>query len=721
MDDAEALAREKGRKYVMDVLKRPEQLEKVAKYQRQVALKKASVDAFVKTALQSQLDGVRKGLELLRTAQSDVEKVKTGLEGFETHFQNLPKLDEIKEENRRHSQFVTAKDNLKNIFSVPEYVTKTKDWISEGKLLFAAKSLAELENSRDDLMFELHKQSADSKSDMALLSMYFEEVSGLSTLMEKQIRLVLARTLNTVRKDPTVIVTALRVVEQEEARDAAALIRQKQSGFICPNRPKQWKAMAMEVLKSNIESRIEGTQTDEREDNKMWLVRHLEMTRQLLNEDLRVVRTLCAPCFPPSWRIVESFTSMYRSCLQAHIEDLVAQNPEGNELVTLLGWVLNTYPELGLPVPLLPGPVVHTLQQKYLAHIKQNLSAWMDRTLAKEKEDWVRFIPPEQDNGVFISPAPAIIGQMVEQNLSVARTVSPELTTQVMQLCASQIARYADLYAMAVKKLRDQHFLDRSKNAVYTQQMIAVLNNCVALHEAAAAWSRDGRQHSGLLKVRDEAIHYLLQEPFSDLKPQFDGLFSQPWFQGPSASSYTDTIYATFEDYFGDYSLLLPENLSCVLIVAQSKVAKAYIYKIIQGDIKLESYEERKAATGKIRSEIGRIQKLFKQIDVSEDPGFALVEPLTEIIRAEDPEMLLLDLHRLIEVFPEMTDAQLTSLLLTRGDIPKTEIREKVASALSAHQEVKDTLLTKGMFSLRGKGMLNLDWDHYWTCLINPP
>lgn len=392
-------------------------------------------------------------------------------------------------------------------------------------------------------------------------------------------------------------------------------------------------------------------------------------------------------------------------------------------MVTLLAWVLNAYPELGLPVPLLPRAVVQDLQQRYLAHIENNLTSWMERTLAKEQEDWGRFMPPEQDGAVFISSAPAIIAQMVEQNLNVARTVSPELTAMVMQLCSAQVARYAELYASAVRGLRARHFSDRSRNAVYTQHMIAVLNNCVALYNLSAAWSKDVRQHGGLLKVRDEAAHYLLEEPFSDLKPQFDALFSQPWLQGPSAASYTDTIYATFEDYFDDYSLLFPENLAVVLAVAQSKVAKAYIYKIIQGNITFSSYEERKAATAKIRSEMARIQDLFKRCapELPPEPGFDIVEPLTEIIGAEDPEMLLLDLHRLVEQFPEVTDAQLTSLLLTRGDVSRTDVRDKVASALSAHTEVKDTLLAKGLFSLRGKGMLNMDWDHYWTCLINPP
>ena len=47
------------------------------------------------------------------------------------------KLQDVKEENMRHSQYVTAMENLKHIFTVPESVDKTKQWINEGKLLHA--------------------------------------------------------------------------------------------------------------------------------------------------------------------------------------------------------------------------------------------------------------------------------------------------------------------------------------------------------------------------------------------------------------------------------------------------------------------------------------------------------------------------------------------------------------------------------------------------------
>lgn len=82
--------------------------------------------------------------------------------------------------------------------------------------------MTDLENSRDDLLWELHKSPNQSAADCVLLNAYFEDVEELSSLLEKQVRIVLGRTLNTVRKEPTIIVTALRIVEWQEMQDEFA-------------------------------------------------------------------------------------------------------------------------------------------------------------------------------------------------------------------------------------------------------------------------------------------------------------------------------------------------------------------------------------------------------------------------------------------------------------------------------------------------------------------
>lgn len=175
-----------------------------------------------------------------------------------------------------------------------------------------------MENSRDDLLFELHKLPNQLVHDKVMLKAYFSDVEKLSDLLEKQLRLVISRTLNTVRKEPTVIVTALRIIEREEKVDEEAYKHEKQTGFMPPGRPKHWKAMAFDVLEKSVYTRIEGTQIEERSDDKLWLVRFLELIRQLILEDLRVVNTLCVPCFPPRYNIIDKFVHMYHSCLSRH-------------------------------------------------------------------------------------------------------------------------------------------------------------------------------------------------------------------------------------------------------------------------------------------------------------------------------------------------------------------------------------------------------------------
>lgn len=155
---------------------------------------------------------------------------------------------------------------------------------------------------------------------------------------------MLGRTLNIVRKEPQVVVTAIRIIEREERADSYAYQRQQQSGFLPPGRPKKWKMKALEVLGDAVAERIEGNQFEDRTDNKMWLVRHFEITRLLIVEDLRVVKTLCTPCFPPHWNIVSQFVELYHSSLAKHLKEIIAAGLVANEFVTLLSWVVQTYP-----------------------------------------------------------------------------------------------------------------------------------------------------------------------------------------------------------------------------------------------------------------------------------------------------------------------------------------------------------------------------------------
>ncbi|KAH9364021.1 hypothetical protein HPB48_015352 [Haemaphysalis longicornis] len=547
----EAEAKAAAIKHVTSMLQMPEQLDKVQQYKKRVSRKKASVEAMLKTALQSQLDGFRTALSLQKSLPKDV-------------------LEEVKEESMRHSQYGAAIENLKHIFNVPGSVQKTQELIAQDKLLHAHQALSELENSRDDLLFELHKLPSQSVTDRNMLKQYFADVEKLSEDLGKQIWLVLKRTLNSVRKEPQVVVTALRIIEREERRDQAALERQKSSGgFLPPGRPKQWRKRCFEVLESAVEDRIEGNQFEDRHENKMWLVRHLEVTRQIVLDDLRTVKTVCVPCFPPEYDIVNRYVRMYHSCLSRHLQSIIANELEGNEYITVLGW---------LTVPCWGGQEVQQLIDKYLGTLVANYQDWLRNALQSDVKDWHRACEPDVDSrGAYHTAAPMIVFQMVDQHLQVAKTVGPDLVRKVLTISLEQTTKFVGSYMEAVTEFRDRHFEDRSVRKCFTHYVIAVANNCLQFQQlfdksytdcctgpgALAKGDNEVSQvyhrlQQSLERLQERTLDTLRDELFLDLNKELADVMTRKWLL--TGTNIIDTVSVTMEDYFRDYARLLPQQ-----------------------------------------------------------------------------------------------------------------------------------------------------------------
>lgn len=445
----------------------------------------------LKSAMQSQLDGVRNGLIHLKTSLQDMQDVRKVLKEMEETFPGVPalveKLKHVREESMRHSQYSAAMENLKHIFNVPESVQKSRQYISDGKLLMAHQCLMELENSRDDLLYEMHRLSSTSSSDKNMLKHYFSEVEKISDELGKQLWLIVRLALNSVRKEPSIIVTALRIIEREERSDELALKRQEMTGFIAPGRPKKWRKRVFEILEEAVFERITGSQLEDRTATKMWFVRHLEITRQLILEDLRVVKVCCVPCFPPHYKIVEEMLRLYHRCLSTHLQELATQL-EGNEYITLLNWVqvyegqdLMRHPSLNFDLkaeglePLLPKPLVDDLTNRYLATIEKNYKEWMNNTINREMKDWSGTNEPEADDaGHYQTTTPVIVFQMIDQHLQVAKTVNQRLVNRVLIISMDHLTAFAKQYKDAVSKLSKSHFEDRKLYKYFTPYMVCL-------------------------------------------------------------------------------------------------------------------------------------------------------------------------------------------------------------------------------------------------------
>ncbi|XP_022915047.1 exocyst complex component 3 [Onthophagus taurus] len=715
MKDSNAEAKKKSLKLLKDVFQSPGQLDKIEHHKRTVIRNKPSVEGFFRLSFGSEpcIQSEKTLERCLKEAQEIGQSLKHAINTFPKVEVLYGGLNELREENMRHSQYVTARENLKHIFTVPESVERTEKWINEGKLLHTHQCLRDLENSRDALLYELHRLPNQSTFDKNMLSACFKDVEVLSVKLEKQLKLILSRTLNTVRKEPTVIVTALRIVEREEKLDEEAQLHKEKTSFSRPGRPKEWRKMAFEVFEKAVATRIEGTQVDERENNKMWLVTYLELTRQLILEDLRVVKTLCVPCFPEKYNIVDAYVRMYHNCLRRHLQEIIQNGLEGNEYVSILSWTLNTYkseelmghPDLARSTqnlePLLPDGVLETLQQKYLKNIEKDYTEWLGNAISQEKLEWMSTNDPAIET--TRATVPVVIYQMIHQVLSVTQTISQDITNKAFIVSIEQVLKYGEQYKEAIIEYRNKLLEDRNQVMHFTYHMITIVNNCKEIIDIGEQlkkfyWKPNHNQQISAIKtfpvyfdeLRKESSKYLLDEVFMDVSKHFDDLFTPRWIGNNIP---VDTICATFDDYFQDYNRLLETNLEEVISEAKMSVAKRYITAMLSKKMAFKTFDECQKAAAQIVKELDQFKRVFDAIAHQirdEDENLETITTLTEVLKAQD-DMISFDLHNIVEKYPNITEDHLLRLLFLRGDLPKSDLKEKVVFAMkSAKPKIGD-------------------------------
>lgn len=466
--------------------------------------------------------------------------------------------------------------------------------------------------------------------------------------------------------------------------------------------------MAFDVLKNSVATRIEGTHIEEKEDNKLWLVKYLELTRQLILEDLRVVKTLCIPCFPPHYNIMNQFVDWYHDSLSKHLEEIVQNGLEGNEYVSVLAWTLNTYKGEELMGhselkdhtqhldSLFPMPILNNLQKQYLENMGKNYVEWLQNTLKSECEEWYSKKQPQCDDTYLRTVAPVILFQMIDQNLQVTKTISQQLTYEALKLSIKQIVKYGDMYREAIIAFKNKHFEDRSQLPYFTQYMITIVNNCHQIIELSiqfevqyevpgtAAYFTEifKTLREKYINLRNESGNYLLEEVSLDVDKHFDELFSSRWLLSTHA---LDTICVTLEDYFHDYSRLVEDNYKYIANEALQLVAKRYITAMLGKRVQFKSLEECQAAAIKVDKEVNQLRTVFRNIasKMNEEDPLEIVLLLRDILKCEN-DMLSLDLHTIVDKYPDITEDHLSRLLYLRGDIPRSDIREKVAHVLKS-------------------------------------
>lgn len=701
---------------VASMLERVDQLEKIGQLKQRVIRKQNSVEATLKSAIQSQLGDAQLGLSQLHSALNYIHESRESLQEIQQLLQTVPamvpRFSELSDVSQLHQMYSAAVSTMDFTLTIGKFVERAQKVIDQGSLLAAHKYLIELQHTRDGLLKKLLRKLGGDSEQLERVQSQFSEVEELSDRLGKRLWLDLGRTLTTVRREPHQIVTALRIIEREEQADAEALQGAEKGGYMPPGRPKRWRQKAMQVLEDAVTTRIDANAFEGREDNKLWLARHLEVCRLLVLEDLRVVKRQCVVCFPPHYDIFNTYVSMYHTALSKHLMETIAGGLVGNEYFSLLSWTRNTYPGVELLAhpdlavdttslsPLLDQETVQKLVNEYLQGIESNYCEWLQKALDQEGDDWGRAEEPEADDEQYQTAMPLIVFQMVDQNLQVANSISEDFALQLLSVSLSQITSFSKLYRAAVLKYKTGHFADRSQLQYFTHYMIAIVNNCEAIIALAeqtktryfTSTTDDHNVEEALVtltttfrSLRGECIGWLLEELWLDLDSHFGCLFSRQWL---SSAEPMNTICATVEDYCCDYVHLRQPCFEAVIADLSHQLDVRYFSAAFQRRIALKSVEERRDCGSKMVADVGQIKHVLSRFlsdqESSDSSSVAVINSMAEVVRADDPELLTFELHRLLRMCPDATSDHLTSLLLLRGDLGRLEVRQRVQELLES-------------------------------------
>ncbi|CAD5125571.1 DgyrCDS13773 [Dimorphilus gyrociliatus] len=737
LDSIERQARGNAKKTLSELLRLPENLEKVEFHRETVAQKKSSVEAMLKSAVESNLDGVKTGLTQLSKAQNDIMAIRDNLKEIAKIFGDVKeasrKLEKVKEENSRHSLLATAVDNVKYIFNVPECVKSCQKAIDESRLLQAHKLLCDLETSRNDLLLELHNHQTESSTEQfKRVRNYFEQVQNLRGSLEKQLFMILSRVLDGVKKEPKMIVNVLRIIEREQMADNLFISQYDTYGFLPPGRPLKWRNRCFETLQKTVSERISANQAADRSQESRWITINLEHIRQATLNDLRTVNMHCQHTFPPVYKIQTRFLQMYHEAISKHLEELIDKDlTTREEIFEILSWESEYYSEglmkhstlsfdlTGLK-PLISEKLKLDLKDKYIRLTKTELTNYLNNTLRLEKGEWIDNSkePSSDSEGHFKTELPYLISSYCERTMNEAKSISDDLATEVMNIWAEEMEHFHRSYLAALKDFKDNHTGNRQKYSFYVQQIIANANSCESIEQCLIGHRRrftpsktysleDSKLDKAMVnyKALSKTLckDYLMEELAEDIKQYKSVLFTAKWI---GSNEVMQTINATIEDYNNDFRHLNDDLHLYLMSEIKRDIQTFYYRSMFSPKIAFKSPEQRKQVCDQIQIEISSTLILFNKICprcVNENDPFSetIVKYILEPIIMTDTELLSMALELIKTHVLGLKLEKLTGFLAMREDLNKSAAEAKIKEIIedSAGKTDDKYLNTDNFFS----------------------
>ena len=606
-----------------DILRHPEDLDKIPLLKSEFARKKAAVDGQLKVGLKEQLEITQSGMNAIGDGQRTVNQLKEELMKIDklcAESQNMikefPNINLVSQVHRNFSQVEAMKANIESFDSRLDELARLlgeddNDLENQPNLLNVHYSLTQLRDIRDDAMDQIRRASDASLENT--LQNHFDRLDDVVNWFDEHIGQACMNLIPLVQASNQSMVVRLAVVIDEEEKadkkvktlqDAQREYKDLASRFKSMNNSaRQLRGYKGKFLKA-IELYAQQ-QFNAAEDKFLEDPDKLSKIMGWYFNDLFAVKKGMVDLMPKKWKIFKTYTDIYHNLMHdwliKRIDDPDLSPPH---MLGIIDWVEKYYAKMGKlgwsAADLSPQVLDNRepeLIREYRQLIVKSVDEWMDRMFLTDKKSFTERIPESLDtneHGYFRTKTLGDMWRMLREQLLVAgesgRTDVAEGVIDAM--FAALKSRQAQWQKMVDEDVARYKSPNPEQEGLHVLQdwLLAIANDqiaCIDDNEASnqtsylTRFQRDvemvitpqyvsTRATPELENLRDgfvdlgthcitRFVSLIFTIDFSPVLPEF---FTQKWYTEFGMKR----IITTFEDYLADYQSVLHPSLLDIFV-----------------------------------------------------------------------------------------------------------------------------------------------------------
>ena len=397
-----------------ELLRHPDDLDKIPALKMEFTRKKSAVDGQLRTGLREQLELTQSGMNGLSDGQKTVQAIKDEMMKIDllcSESQNMIKdfasINLVSQAHRNFGAVEAMRNNLETFnerLSVVEDMLRQDDEDNENmsNLLPCHYELTQLRNIRDDAMEQIKR--ADDPSLESTLEEYFTRLDDTIDWFDEHVGILALNLINLVVNDNNGLVVRFAVVmEAEEKSDQRVLALQEalkdhkemavrfQSITDGARKVRGYKDKFLQAIKMSAEQQFESAKDDFLEDPES-----LEASMKWYFNDLNVVKMGMTPLMPKKWKIGKMYADVYHQLMHDFLIDMV-DDPDTSSAHTLaiVSFPEKYYKKMGKmgyrPEDFNPHVIDNReaeLVRDFRQLIIKFLDEWIDRIFAQEQKDF---------------------------------------------------------------------------------------------------------------------------------------------------------------------------------------------------------------------------------------------------------------------------------------------------------------------------------------------